>query len=469
MNGWRSVRALFPLPLFWRNFLAFWLGMAAIVGIGMALTAAVAWYRFQALDGLSPAALTADAVEVARREGRPGLRRWLRTMDSHASALDVYIVDPSLQDMLGRQLPARLHDHLVDRIVPMWRAAMIGHAVAQVPRPGARVSWWDPQPIALPDGSEVLMLFLPFDSSRWEVLRLSPVALALGLFALAVSAPLCWALTRHVTGPVRRLREATQALAGGELATRTPPVLARRADELGQLARDFDAMADRLQRLVDWREQLLRNIAHELRSPLGRLRLSLELARRRDATLGLQFERIERETGRLDALVERTLQLARLHATAPVRHPIDLGELVDVIVADARFEAAARGVAIRWTPPDELIFDADGAALGSAIENILRNAIRYTDPATPVTVTLQADAAGIRLDIVDGGPGVPAEALASLFEPFYRVRSGQGHPAGAGLGLSIAHAGIAAHGGTVCARNAAPRGLAVSVCLPRPA
>lgn len=469
MNGWRRVRALFPLSLFWRNFLAFWLGMAAIVGIGMALTAAVAWYRFEALDGLSPAALTADAVEVARTQGRPGLRRWLRAMDSHASALDVYIVDHALHDMLGRQLPARLRNHLADRIVPMWGAGMIGQAVAQVPRPGARVSWWDPQPITLPDGSEALMLFLPFDSSRWEVLHLSPVALALGLFALAVSAPLCWALTRHVSGPVRRLREATQALAEGELATRTPPVLARRADELGQLARDFDAMADRLQRLVDWREQLLRNIAHELRSPLGRLRLSLELARRRDATLELQFERIERETGRLDALVERTLQLARLHAMAPVRSAIDLAGLVDVIVADARFEAAARGVVIRWTAPDELRFDADAAALGSAIENILRNAIRYTDPAAPVSVTLRADAQAIRLDIVDGGPGVPAEALASLFEPFYRVRSGPGQPAGAGLGLSIAQAGIAAHGGTVCARNAAPRGLAVSVCLPRAA
>ncbi|SPK76838.1 Signal transduction histidine kinase sensor protein activates cpxR by phosphorylation (plasmid) [Cupriavidus taiwanensis] len=467
MNGWRRVRTLLPLSLFWRNFLAFWPGMAAIVGIGMALTAAMAWYRFEALDGLSPAALTADAIEVARTQGRPGLRRWLRAMDSHASALDVYIVDPALHDMLGRQLPTRLRNHLADRIVPMWRAGMNGHGVAHVPRPGARVSWWDPQPIALPDGSEALLLFLPFDSSRWEVLHLSPVALALGLFALAVSAPLCWALTRHVTGPVRRLRAATQALADGALATRTAPVLARRADELGQLARDFDAMADRLQRLVDWREQLLRNIAHELRSPLGRLRLSLELARRRDATLALQFERIERETERLDALVERTLQLARLHAMAPVRDPIDLAGLVDVIVADARFEAAARGVAIRWTAPDELIFDADAAALGSAIENILRNAIRYTEPAAPVSVTLQADAHEIRLDIVDGGPGVPAAALASLFEPFYRVRSGPGHPAGAGLGLSIAHAGIAAHGGTVSARNAQPRGLAVSVYLPR--
>lgn len=467
MTPWRRVRALFPLPLFWRNFLTFWLGAAAIVGIGMALTAAVAWYRFDALDGLSPAALTEDAIEVASSQGRPGLRRWLQAMDSHASALNIYIVDETLHDLLGRPLPARLRNRLSERLVPMWRAGLVGQAaLAQAPRPGARVSWWDPQPMVLPEG-ELLMLFLPFDSSRWEVLHLSPVALAFGLFALAVSAPLCWALTRHVTGPTRRLREATQALAAGELSARTPPALARRADELGQLARDFDAMADRLQHLMDWREQLLRNIAHELRSPLGRLRLSLELARRRDATLELQFERIERETERLDALVERTLQLARLHAIAPVRSAIDLAGLVDVVVADARFEAAARGVAIRWTPPPELLVDADPAALGSAIENILRNAVRYTDPAVPVTVALCADDESIRLDIVDGGPGVPEDALASLFEPFYRVRNGPGQPAGAGLGLSIAQAAIAAHGGTVVARNAAPRGLAVRVWLPR--
>ncbi|GLC94221.1 hypothetical protein Tamer19_36290 [Cupriavidus sp. TA19] len=471
MTPWRRVRALFPLPLFWRNFLTFWLGAAAIVGIGMALTAAVAWYRFDALDGLSPAALTEDAREAAATHGRPGLVRWLRAMDSHASALNIYIVDDHLNELLGRPLPARLRNHLSERLVPMWHAGQLGHPDhGHVPRPGARVSWWDPQPIALPggpQGTELLMLFLPFDSSRWEVLHLSPVALAFGLFALAVSAPLCWALTRHVTGPTRRLREATQALAAGNLATRTPPSLARRADELGQLARDFDAMAGRLQRLMDWREQLLRNIAHELRSPLGRLRLSLELARRRDATLALQFDRIERETERLDALVERTLQLARLHAVEPVRSAIDLTELVDVIVADARFEAAGRGAAIDWAAPAALPFDADGAALGSAIENILRNAVRYTDPAAPVTVTLAADADAVRLDIVDGGPGVPEAALPSLFEPFFRVRNGAGHPAGAGLGLSIAQAAIAAHGGTVTAHNAAPHGLAVRICLPR--
>jgi two-component system sensor histidine kinase CpxA len=176
---------------------------------------------------------------------------------------------------------------------------------------GERVSWWEPQKLVLPDGSQLLLLFLPFDSSHWEVLALSPVALALVLFALAVTAPFCWALSRHVTAPLAQLRQTTHALSAGRLDAHTPAKLARRKDELGQLARDFDAMADRLKALVDTREQLLHNIAHELRSPLARLRLAAELARRKDERQDLQLDRIELECERLDALVGNTLRPGR--------------------------------------------------------------------------------------------------------------------------------------------------------------
>ena len=213
-----------------------------------------------------------------------------------------------------------------------------------------RVSWWDPQLLTLPDGRELLMLFLPFDSSHWELLGLAPVALVIVLFALAVTAPLCWALTRNVTAPLGALRLATQALSAGQLDARTPARLTRRKDELGLLAQDFDAMAGRLQALVGTRE-LLRTIAHELRSPLARLQLAVELARRKDERLDLQLDRIEREGERLDALVGNTLALAKMGALPEPADMLDLAEVVDAVVEDARFEAGDRNVGIAWERP----------------------------------------------------------------------------------------------------------------------
>ncbi|MNS19162.1 Sensor protein PfeS [compost metagenome] len=265
--------------LFWRAFLTFWSAMAIILVCGMLFTAAVAWYRINSLDGLNPASLTHDAEQVARIHGEDGLQRWVEAMDQRYSALKIYILDANDTEILGRTLPARMHDWL-----SAYRAASDRPTQAELLAPetsGQRVSWWQPQLLVLPDGSERLMLFLPFDSSHWEVLGLSPVALALLLFALAVTAPFCWALTRHVTAPLTQLRHTTHALAAGDLDAHTPAKLAGRKDELGLLARDFNAMADRLKAVVDTREQLLHNIAHELRSPLARLRLASELARRK--------------------------------------------------------------------------------------------------------------------------------------------------------------------------------------------
>lgn len=465
------------LSLFWRNFLAFWAGMAAIAAIGMALTAAVAWQRFASLDGLSPATLARDARQVASAEGRAGLRRWLQAMDSHGSALRIYVVERDNRDILGRDIEPRKRSYLAELRAQQDHAQAQGGVdpLAPWPRADGTVSWWDPQVITLPDGDELLMTFLPFDSSRWEVLSLSPVAWSLALFALGVSAPLCWVLARQVANPVQALRQVAGRLAGGALDARTPAALHQRGDDLGQLARDFDAMSVRLQEMVAAREQLLRNVAHELRSPLARLRIASELAMRGDATAALQFGRIEREIGRLDDLVGHTLALARAGAGAVPAAPIDLGALVDGVVCDARFEAADRGAAIAWesVAPGAAMVRADAAGLASAIENVLRNALHHTgcpsgDGSADIRVDLCVHAARVEITVSDNGPGVPPEALAHLFEPFYRVRSDpRGARGGAGLGLSIAQASVRAHGGGISAHNGVPRGLVVRLWLPR--
>lgn len=460
--AWLPARSLF-----WRAFLTFWSAMAVILVCGMMLTAAVAWYRFNSLDGLNPASLTRDAAQIARTQGKDGLERWVQAMDRRYSALKIYIMDSRDADILGRRLPTRMHDWLGS-----YRAAPERPSQEDYPAPdpaGERVSWWEPQWLALPDGTELLMLFLPFDSSHWEVLALSPVALALLLFALAVTAPFCWALTRHVTSPLGQLRQTTHALSAGRLDAHTPAKLARRKDELGLLARDFDAMADRLKALVDTREQLLHNIAHELRSPLARLRLAAELARRKDERQDLQLDRIERECERLDLLVGNTLRLARLGALPVPTDTLDLAEIVSAVVEDARYEAGDRRIRIDWDAHPPVPLTGDRCSLASAIENVLRNALRFAPAHSEVRVRLRNGAREVSLEIEDRGPGVPAEELDYLFEPFYR--SAQGSPAaggGAGLGLSIARAAVAAHKGLISARNAAPHGLNVRIDLPRP-
>ncbi len=451
--------------LFWRAFLTFWGAMAVILVCGMMLTAAVAWYRFNSLDGLNPGNLTRDATQVARTQGQDGLERWVRAMDDHYSALKIYIMDAQDADILGRRLPTRLQDWLSAYRASPDRPPQSDYAPADPA--GERVSWWEPQVLTLPDGSELLMLFLPFDSSRWEVLALSPVALALLLFALAVTAPFCWALTRHITAPLAQLRETTHALAAGRLDTHTPPQLAKRKDELGLLARDFDAMAVRLKALVDTREQLLHNVAHELRSPLARLRLAAELARRNDERRDLQLDRIERECERLDALVGNTLRLARVGAMPVPSETLDVAEVVSGVVDDARYEAGGRNVRIDWDTPPPVLIAGDRDSLASAIENVLRNALRFAPPNSVIRVRLLTSASEASLEVEDRGPGVATDELASLFEPFYRTGSaGGGSGSGAGLGLSIAQAAIAAHKGTISARNVSPQGLSVRMELP---
>lgn len=460
--AWLPIRSLF-----WRAFLTFWGAMAVITVCGMMLTAAVAWYRVDSLDGLNPGNLTRDATQIARTDGADGLRRWLEAMDARYSALKIYIVDTQDREILGRRLPTRLDDWLAAFRASPDASMLTAIDVAADPD-ALRVSWWHPQLLILPDRSHLLMLFLPFDSSHWEMLGLTPVALGLLLFALAITAPFCWALTRHVAAPLDQLRRAARALAAGKLETRSPAVLSLRKDEVGLLARDFDAMAGRLQALVDTREQLLRNIAHELRSPLARLRLGVELARRKDERQDLQLDRMERECERLDALVGSTLRLARMGALPSPTETLDLADVVDGVVQDARFEAGDRRVSIDWRRPAPLPVTADRDSLASAIENVLRNALRFAPEGGIVRVRLLADAAEACLEIEDGGPGVPEKELAYLFEPFYQSAAAAGvTPGGAGLGLSIARAAVTAHKGRISARNAAPNGLSVRIELPR--
>ncbi len=292
------------------------------------------------------------------------------------------------------------------------------------------------------------------------------------VIAALLSALACWLLTRHFTNPIRQLQLATTRLATGDLAARVGPDLGGRRDELGQLGEDFDRMAKRLQDLMDAQGRLLRDLSHELRTPLARVEVALEIARRLgDANAQQHYDRIAAEVERLEELIGQILTLSRLEAdTQGVRAaPVDLVDLVEAIVDDARFEASQGGPPIAVCAPPHCPMEADGRLLHSAIENVLRNALGYAPGTVPVEVTLapKPKAGQVTLTIRDWGPGVPEADLPRLFAAFYRVGEARDRQSGGhGLGLAIARRVVDHHGGTIAAHNAPGGGLCVVFTLP---
>jgi two-component system sensor histidine kinase CpxA len=297
-----------------------------------------------------------------------------------------------------------------------------------------------------------------------------------GLIIAVISSGLvCYLLSWFLTMPIVRLRAATRQLAAGDLTARAGAPNIGRRDEVAGLMRDFDGMAERLENLVEAQSRLLNDISHELRSPLARLNVALGLARQRaNPEAASMLERIELEASRLNELIGRILTLARLE-DGEQRVPaslILLDEIVLTVAEDAEFEAQARHCHVRSEiSPGVWAVRADASLLHSAIENVVRNAIRYTGEGTTVEIHLEktqgAGAPEAVVRINDCGPGVPAEALEKMFQPFYRLDDARGRQTGGvGLGLAITERAVRFHGGRVAASNRPEGGLMVEIRLP---
>lgn len=289
--------------------------------------------------------------------------------------------------------------------------------------------------------------------------------------AFLVSGFICYLLTRHLTTPILRLRDASRQLANGELSTRAPG-LETRHDELGELVRDFNSMADRIEGLVSSQRQLISDVSHELRSPLARLTVALDLARER---LGkdLAFDHMEKDFDRLSEMVARLLTVARLDMGATEMTVLKLSALVSEIVADAEFESRSHNCTVQLSNDDEVYVRGNADLLHGAIEDVIRNAVRYTAPGTAVCVRLEnkrnnsIGLAATVLTIRDHGPGVPESELANIFRPFYRVATARDRQSGgAGLGLGLADRIARLHGGSVSAVNAEGGGLEIVFHFP---
>ncbi len=286
------------------------------------------------------------------------------------------------------------------------------------------------------------------------------------LFSLAGSI-FCYIISRYLTKPLNRLGEAAANIAEGRLDARVDPSLTRRRDEIADLARNFDRMAERIEASITGHRRLLGDISHELRSPLSRLTVALGLVKQgppEEAAENLQ--RIALEARRLDTLIGQLLALTRIDSGVDRGRPapFDLTNLAQEVANDGDFEARARKRRVVMAPANSCTVRGFEDLLRSAIENIVRNAIRHTAEGSTVEISVRTDAGHARLSVRDHGPGVPENMLQEIFVPFRRV--GPPNPEGAGLGLAIAERAIGVHKGSIRACNAPEGGLIVEIELP---
>ena len=441
--------------LYTRIFLSFWAVMVLVVAGAVGVTWLVLAERGDEMPRAS-AELTQAAAVALRDGGEAGLVKWLEATRLRRPGLRVLAVDASGRELLGRA-------------VPRWMARAPRADIPDTPALPVIPARPVPQLVA-PDGRRYGLVVLP-PRREYGMLGLPETRLAVLLLALAATGVASWLLTRSITRPVRALGAATRDLARGNLDIQLDPAVSARRDELGTLGRDFDAMALRLRDLLKGRERLLRDVSHELRSPLARMRVATGLARQPGSDVSRQIERIEDEIERLDRLIGQVLNLSRLDAQtgASLDEEVDLVELLDGIARDAAFEAQAHSVAVRWEPPTEPhVVRGNAQLLASAVENVLRNAVSYTAPGTEVTLVLDRDAERERIVVRDHGPGVPAAELVKIFEPFHRVAESRARDSGGnGIGLAITARVMSAHRGSASAENDAGGGLRVALVLPR--
>lgn len=287
---------------------------------------------------------------------------------------------------------------------------------------------------------------------------------------LVVGGCICYLLAWRITAPVRRLRQAVQQLADGNLQARTGIATGRRGDEITDLGSDFDRMAERIEALVLSQRQLVRDISHELRSPLARLQVALGLARRNAPPQTEQaLDRIEREGERLNELIGELLTLSLLEngASFSASEPVEMQALLTEIVEDASFEAAESSRRVQLAAVPALVA-GNRELLRRALENVVRNALHYTAEGTCVQVTSGQEAdRTLVIRVLDQGPGVPDEMLSAIFQPFYRVAEARDRlSGGTGIGLAITARAVALHGGSVKAVNRPEAGLEVEIRLP---
>jgi two-component system sensor histidine kinase CpxA len=449
--------------LFLKIFLSFWLAQALFLVIALLVMFAFRPQRNASWEALKSTALT-EAIDAYEQGGSAKAREYLDNL-SNNQHVRAYVFDEQGAEISGRSSSGWAEHVAAGRpLSPRPGVLFPRRQIVTESRASSDGRHLYTIAMELPPGFRVFF-------GPWGMIHVPGL-----IIAVITSGLVCYFLAWYMTKPVTRLRAATQQLAAGDLTARAGDPRSKRRDEIAGLVRDFDTMAERIETLVKAQSRLLNDISHELRSPLARLNVALGLARQRSGPeTEPMLERIELEAGRLNELIGRLLTLARMEdgeQHMPSTQVL-LDEVVLNVAEDAEFEAQARHCHVRSEiPAGTWVVRGDASLLHSAVENVVRNAIRYTREGTTVEIHLEkmegsAGAAEAVVRVTDCGSGVPAEALEKLFRPFYRLDDARGRlTGGVGLGLAITERAVRFHGGRVTAVNRAEGGLLVEIQLP---
>lgn len=442
--------------LFWKIFLGLWLTLL-ITG---AIVGGLVWqHNKERIEQLEIIANDPRAnfginrvAKILRNGGREKLDMFIAKRGKrHRRPLEILIVDEAGNDLLGRSVPSQILNKAREALMDPESAV---------------------QQVNTPEGKKFL-LFVPRHDHRIprhkndfpKQVPLLPLFI-LFLSSLLFSAVLAWYITR----PIRHLREATNQFAEGKLDTRVMHNIGNRKDEIADLASDFDHMAEQVQKLVATQKRLLNDVSHELRSPLARLQVAIEMGRQQPDKAEELMQRIEKESQRLDELVGELLTLSRLEADVHKNENdyFDINGLVASITDDARFEAENQNKQVVFNPTNEALINGSIELLRRAIENIIRNAIYYTPEQTKITINIKHDNNHVVITVCDNGKGVIEEKLNDLFQPFVRINDNKQNMKipGYGLGLAIACRAIEIHHGIIKAYNHSQGGLCIEIRIP---
>ena len=468
--------------LFIKIFLWFWLSIAVVIGT-LVVSAAVIRSRSQDEQRWSQLyrylvqTRGLRTAELLDREGKLAALKYLDNNErldagnyfAQSNPVRDYMLDQDGQEMMGQQVPPQILKVLprMDQYPVgephLFREERLGAEKMAGPR-GQIYTFVLPIP-------EVPVLrqvntFLSKDLGSAGFIYLTSVFIVAGIF--------CYWLARNITNPIDFLRIAARRIANEHLEARVNGKVLKRHDELAELGRDFNGMAERIDALVTAQRRLLADVSHQLRSPLTRLNLALGLARRHvDRAAMVHLDRIEQETERLNKLIGQLLMLARVESGVDLEQKMifDLGVLVQGVASDGDYEARSRNRGVKFTCTSECPVEGAFEMLRAAVENVVRNAIRYTAIDTSVEIAIGHGCTGSQpkavIQVRDHGSGIPEKDLSQLFIPFHcgSNRTGKNSD-GAGLGLAIAERAFRLHGGGVTAANASGGGLIVTLELP---
>ncbi len=402
------------------------------------------------------------SADVHEKEGQKALDAFLAKIET-ISSFHLYLVSEDGTPLRADHLPAG-----AEELVRLTLSKPSVHFKNFMTHPlvGIKVVSDSGQPyviiLELPIG--ILRYF--FSLSHGHILRLVAALLASGL--------ICYLFVRYLINPIKKLQTAVRRFAKGDLQVRVINQMGGRKDEIADLGEDFDAMAAQIETLMHAHEHLLRDVAHELRSPLTRLNVALEITRKHTGDEAKRFiDRIGQEADKLSQLITQLMTLSRLDNMDMVhqKKSIMLEEIISRIAQDASFEGQARDCHVEFVCEDSCRLHADGNLIRSAVENVVRNALRFAPVGSKVDIIqrIVKEEQGLmaRITVSDSGPGVADAALDDLFRPFFRAD----HPkdrasGGAGLGLAIAYRAIILHEGDIHAENRPAGGLTVQMQLP---